>query len=128
MKVRIGACRRGVCGIYDTIMSAVMASGASPTRHEDGERDRDRTSCDRRHTNCKHFHAHCGAGHLCDFRLVAISQDAEPETSEDVMQTRRKVSADELVLKITVGLVSLVFASPFVRILIAYGYGFESLP
>ncbi len=58
---------------------------------------------------------------------MAISQDAEQETSEDVMQTRMKVSADELVFAIIVGLVSLVFASPFVLILIAYGYGFESL-
>ncbi len=46
---------------------------------------------------------------------------------KDVMKTRTKVSVDELVFAIIVGLVSLVFASPFVLILIAYGYGFESL-
>ena len=43
------------------------------------------------------------------------------------MKTGMKVSADELVFTITVGLVSVVFASPFVLVLIAYGYGFESL-
>ncbi len=43
------------------------------------------------------------------------------------MKTRMKLSADELVFAITVGLLSLVFASPFVLILSAYGYGFESL-
>ena len=43
------------------------------------------------------------------------------------MKTRMKVSDDELVFKITVGLVSLLLASPFVLFLIAYGYGFESL-
>ncbi len=46
---------------------------------------------------------------------------------KDVMKTRMKLSADELVFAIIVGLVSLVFVSPFVLILIAYGYGFESL-
>ncbi len=43
------------------------------------------------------------------------------------MKTRMKESADELVFAIIVGLASLVFASLFVLILIAYGYGFESL-
>ena len=43
------------------------------------------------------------------------------------MKTRMKVSAGELVFAIIVGLLSLVYASPFVLILIAYGYGFESL-
>ena len=43
------------------------------------------------------------------------------------MKSRTKVRTDELVFAIIVGLVSLVFASPFVLILIAYGYGFGSL-
>ncbi len=64
---------------------------------------------------------------MCESRPVVISEDTEQETSEDVMKTRMKVSTDELVFTIIVGLASLVFASLFVLILIAYGYGFESL-